>query len=99
MWCSGTSGVVTGGVLSCQAVTTVLPSNTGGLATFTWTKRFVPTSGTATSAAVTGQQLQSCEPYDFAYFSPLLGAFIAASVAILCARWVISVFYRDREAP
>lgn len=98
MWCSATSGTVSGGVLSCQAVTTTLSSTTGGLATFTWTKRFVPTSGTATSVAVTGQQLPSCEPYDFAYFSPLLASFIAAAVAILCARWLHKLFAVDKEA-
>lgn len=98
MWCSATSGTVSGGVLSCQAVKTALPTTAGGPATFTWTKRFVPSSGTATSADVNGQNLPGCEPYDFEYFSPLLGAFIAASVAILCARWLHKLFAVDKEA-
>lgn len=98
MWCSATSGTVSTGVLSCQAITTALSTTTGGVATFTWTKRLVPTSGTATATAVTGQQLPSCEPYDFAYFSPLLAAFITAMVAVLAARWLYRLFTQDRES-
>ena len=97
MWCAGTSGVVSGGVLSCQAITTALPTTTGGLAVFSWTRRTVPSSGSTISSSVSGQQLQSCEPYDFAYYSPMLGAFIAAAAAVACGRWVYRLFTQDRE--
>lgn len=40
--------------------------------------------------------LQSCEPYDFEWWSPVLGAFFLALVSVLCVRIIVAkVFNRD----
>lgn len=47
------------------------------------------------SCSAATQPMPVCEPYDFAYYAPALGAFSAALVAILAARMVFRLFDRD----
>lgn len=51
--------------------------------------------GTSTQIAPT-VPVQACERYDYAYFEPLVGAFVAALVAIVAARMIYArVFNRE----
>ena len=98
MWCAALNGVTPSGVVTCSALANPLPSQVeGGASSFNWKMRVTNTSGVTTNLVIGQQLLQSCEPYDFAYYSPLLAAFTAAVVAISAGRWVYRLFTQDRE--
>lgn len=85
--CSSISGVTSAGVASCSS-----PAVTGTV--LSYTLRIEGSAGTTTRPVTV--DLQPCEPHDFAYWSPVLGAWFLALVTVLAARQVYTkVFNRE----
>lgn len=96
LWCASIQAGTSAGVLTCQSVSSLVPAADGSL-TFKWQRRLTAPDGTTSSSQVSGQVLQGCESFDFAYYEPALTAFTGAMVAILCARWLYRFFMADKE--
>ena len=85
--CSSISGTTADGVVSCSA-----PAVTGNVLTFTLTTHIA--AGDSTRAVTV--DLQPCEPYDWDFWSPVVGAWFAALVSIVCLKMVWGrMFNRD----
>lgn len=84
-YCGNVSGVTAAGVVSCQA-----PTVSGQ--TLTYTLRI--DNETESVDRLVSVQLPDCEPYDWGFYGPVLGAFTVALVVILAARMVYRPFNR-----
>ena len=88
-FCARVGGTTSAGVVSCTAAA---PSGGSSVA---WTLHLEPGTGSASTRELIAP-LPACEPYDMAYWSPILGAFFLALVTVLAARSVYTkVFNRQ----
>lgn len=94
--CSGVFTVAAdGSSVRCTGVAAGASTSAGGAYTGTLQLSFTRANG----QVVTGTQsvtVQACERYDYAYWSPVLAAWVAAVVAIVAARFLyLRVFSRE----
>ena len=96
--CGSLGGVGGSGVMSCDGpdASATLSASDGGAVTVPYVLRIEGTSGATTRVATA--ELQACERYDAAYWSPFIGAFWAALVAILAARLAYTRIFNARDS-
>jgi hypothetical protein len=94
--CSGLGAVdAAGAAITCTGAVAGASTTLGGSYLGTRNLRKTSAAGVVTTITRPAQVL-SCERYDSAYFSPLISAWVAALVAIIAARFLLTrVFARE----
>jgi hypothetical protein len=94
--CSGLGAVDAGGAaITCTGVAAGASTSLGGSYLGTLNLRKTSSLGVVSNITRPSQVL-ACERYDSAYFAPLISAWVAALVAIVAARFLLTrVFSRE----